>query len=76
MVFLYKCDNECGYTLQCHSQRTLSTNIRSIIGHVLLMHEILMLMMLIPTHEMILTLMPHATLAHVWPSFPTYLIML
>jgi hypothetical protein len=76
MVFLYKCDNECGYTLQCHSQQTLSTNIMSIIGHVLLMHEILMLMMLIPTHEMILTLMPHATLAHVWPSFPTYLIML
>jgi hypothetical protein len=42
----------------------------------MLMHEILMLMMLIPTHQMILTLMAHATLAHVWPSFPTYLIML
>jgi hypothetical protein len=48
----------------------------SIIGHLLLMHEILMLMMLIPTHQMILTLMAHATLADVWPSFPTYLIML
>jgi hypothetical protein len=47
-----------------------------IIGHVLLMHENFNVDDANTNPSMILTLMAHAKLAHVWPSFPTYLIML